>query len=90
MALKPGDPAPDFTLPDQDGNSVSLSGLRGKTVVLYFYPKADGDGARARPTARESQRDGAERYPPLHGPTVAVRGRPAAARRPGATTPVAC
>jgi thioredoxin-dependent peroxiredoxin len=44
MALNPGDPAPDFTLPDQDGNAVSLSGLRGKTVVLYFYPKADTPG----------------------------------------------
>jgi len=33
--------APDFTLPDQDGNEVSLSGLRGETVVLYFYPRAD-------------------------------------------------
>jgi peroxiredoxin Q/BCP len=36
--------APDFTLPDQHGNPVSLSGLRGKTVVLYFYPKADTPG----------------------------------------------
>jgi peroxiredoxin Q/BCP len=44
MAPTPGDPAPDFTLPDQDGNEVSLSGLRGKTVVLYFYPKADTPG----------------------------------------------
>jgi thioredoxin-dependent peroxiredoxin len=44
MALNPGDPAPDFTLPDQDGNDVSLSSLRGKTVVLYFYPKADTPG----------------------------------------------
>jgi peroxiredoxin Q/BCP len=42
--LQPGDPAPDFTLLDQDGNPVSLSGLRGKTVVLYFYPKADTPG----------------------------------------------
>jgi peroxiredoxin Q/BCP len=41
VAPEPGEPAPDFTLPDQEGNSVSLSGLRGKTVVLYFYPKAD-------------------------------------------------
>jgi thioredoxin-dependent peroxiredoxin len=41
MALEPGDQAPDFTLPDQHGTPVSLSGLRGKTVVLYFYPKAD-------------------------------------------------
>ena len=31
----------DFTLPDQAGNPVSLSGLRGQNVVLYFYPKAD-------------------------------------------------
>jgi peroxiredoxin Q/BCP len=44
MTLNPGDPAPDFTLPDQDGNPVSLSSLRGKTVVLYFYPKADTPG----------------------------------------------
>jgi peroxiredoxin Q/BCP len=39
-----GDTAPDFTIPDQDGNEVSLSGLRGKNVVLYFYPKADTPG----------------------------------------------
>jgi thioredoxin-dependent peroxiredoxin len=44
MAPQPGDAAPDFTLPDQDGNDVSLSGLRGKSVVLYFYPKADTPG----------------------------------------------
>jgi thioredoxin-dependent peroxiredoxin len=44
MALDAGDKAPDFTLSDQDGNSVSLSGLKGKTVVLYFYPKADTPG----------------------------------------------
>lgn len=34
-----GHPAPDFTLPDQDGNPVSLSGLKGKPVILYFYPR---------------------------------------------------
>src|SRR5580698_9498235 len=44
MTLSPGDPAPDFTLPDQHGNPVTLSALRGKTVVLYFYPKADTPG----------------------------------------------
>jgi len=44
MALAPGEEAPDFTLPDQHGDPVSLSGLRGKTVVLYFYPKADTPG----------------------------------------------
>jgi peroxiredoxin Q/BCP len=44
MTLKPGDPAPDFTLSDQNGDPVSLSALRGKTVVVYFYPKADTPG----------------------------------------------
>ena len=39
MLLTPGTPAPDFTLPDQNGNPVRLSDFRGKTVVLYFYPK---------------------------------------------------
>ena len=36
MPVEVGDPAPDFTLPDQHGTPVSLAGLRGKTVVLYF------------------------------------------------------
>ena len=44
MALETGDIAPDFTIPDQDGNPVTLSELRGKNVVLYFYPKADTPG----------------------------------------------
>jgi peroxiredoxin Q/BCP len=39
-----GDPAPDFTLPDQHGDPVTLSDLRGQTVVLYFYPRADTPG----------------------------------------------
>lgn len=38
------DKAPEFTLPDQNGEEVSLKGLRGKTVVLYFYPRADTPG----------------------------------------------
>ncbi len=38
--LKVGDMAPDFTLPDQNGNMVSLQSFRGKNVVVYFYPKA--------------------------------------------------
>ena len=42
--LAPGDPAPDFEIPDQDGNPVRLSDLRGQRVVLYFYPKADTPG----------------------------------------------
>jgi peroxiredoxin Q/BCP len=39
-----GEVAPDFTLPDQAGNDVTLSDLRGKPVVLYFYPRADTPG----------------------------------------------
>lgn len=42
--LQPGDKAPDFTLRDQHGEEVSLSDLRGQTVVLYFYPRADTPG----------------------------------------------
>ena len=38
--LAPGDEAPDFTLPDADGNPVSLSKLRGQRVIVYFYPAA--------------------------------------------------
>ena len=41
---EPGTQAPDFTLPDQDGEPVSLSDFRGRPVVLYFYPKADTPG----------------------------------------------
>ncbi len=37
--LPPGTPAPDFTVVDQDGNSVTLSQFRGKNVVLIFYPR---------------------------------------------------
>lgn len=38
--LEPGDPAPGFTLTDADGKQVSLSGLRGRRVIVYFYPAA--------------------------------------------------
>lgn len=38
--FEPGDAAPDFTLPDAQGNSVSLSDFRGSRVVVYFYPAA--------------------------------------------------
>ena len=43
-ALEVGDTAPDFTLPASSGVSVSLSSLKGKQVVLYFYPKDDTSG----------------------------------------------
>jgi len=42
--IGPGASAPDFELPDQDGETVRLSSLRGRLVVLYFYPKADTPG----------------------------------------------
>lgn len=42
--LEPGDIAPDFTLPDENGDPVTLSELRGKPVVVYFYPKASTPG----------------------------------------------
>jgi peroxiredoxin Q/BCP len=42
--LSPGDSAPDFTLPDADGNQVSLADFRGKRVILYFYPAASTPG----------------------------------------------
>ena len=42
--IEPGQQAPGFTLPDQDGEPVSLDDLRGQVVVLYFYPKADTPG----------------------------------------------
>jgi thioredoxin-dependent peroxiredoxin len=42
--IEQGQQAPDFELPDQDGNTVALSDLRGQTVVLYFYPRADTPG----------------------------------------------
>jgi thioredoxin-dependent peroxiredoxin len=38
--LSPGDPAPDFTLPDADGNDVALADFRSRKVVVYFYPAA--------------------------------------------------
>lgn len=37
--LSPGDKAPEFTLPDSDGKTVRLKDLRGKKVILYFYPR---------------------------------------------------
>jgi peroxiredoxin Q/BCP len=44
MALAIGDPAPAFTLPDQEGNPVALASLKGRRVVIYFYPKDDTPG----------------------------------------------
>jgi thioredoxin-dependent peroxiredoxin len=51
MSLKVGDRAPDFTLPADGGGKVSLKALRGKPVVLYFYPKDDTSGCTAEACA---------------------------------------
>ncbi|NJN29425.1 MAG: thioredoxin-dependent thiol peroxidase [Synechococcales cyanobacterium RM1_1_8] len=44
MNLQPGDPAPDFSLPDAEGNTVALADFKGKSVVLYFYPRDNTPG----------------------------------------------
>jgi peroxiredoxin Q/BCP len=58
MTLKVGDTAPDFTLPTDGGGSVTLSRLRGKKIVLYFYPKDDTTGCTKQACAfRDSDSD---------------------------------
>src|SRR5579885_391772 len=47
MSVSVGEPAPDFTLPTDGNGSVTLSALRGKPVVLYFYPEDDTSGCTA-------------------------------------------
>lgn len=42
--LNPGDKAPAFTLPDQNGDKVKLSDFKGEWIVLYFYPRAETQG----------------------------------------------
>ncbi len=56
-AVTEGDTAPDFELPDQDGNPVRLSSLRGKPVVLYFYPKADTPGCTTQACGIRDRKD---------------------------------
>ncbi|WP_427157727.1 peroxiredoxin [Aliinostoc sp. HNIBRCY26] len=56
MSIKVGDTAPDFTLPNQNGSTVSLSDFRGKkSVVLYFYPKDETPGCTAESCAFRDQ-----------------------------------
>ena len=56
--LTEGQPAPDFTLPSADGSEVTLSNLRGKWVVVFFYPKDNTTGCTAEACAfRDSHED---------------------------------
>ena len=64
MNLNTNDKAPDFTLQDENGKEVSLKSLRGKVVVLYFYPRADTPGCTIeacefRDTFKQMQKTGA-------------------------------
>lgn len=65
----PGAAAPGFTLPSQEGTSVSLSGYRGRWVVLYFYPKDESAGCTVE--AHNFQRDLPE-YQTLHAVILGV------------------
>jgi len=56
MALTPGTRAPAFSLPATDGREISLDGLRGRKVVLYFYPKDDTSGCTLEAQAFQSLR----------------------------------
>ena len=73
--LDPGAPAPDFTLPDQDGNPVALADLRGQTLVLYFYPRADTPGCTAQACAA---RDRSADYEAAGARVVGVSADPVA------------
>ena len=66
--LEVGTQAPDFTLPDQNGNRHSLSDYRGKKVILYFYPKDNTPGCTKQACGF------AERYPQFIEKGVVVLG----------------
>jgi peroxiredoxin Q/BCP len=66
--LQIGMKAPDFTLPDKDGNPVTLSSLRGRKVVIYFYPKDNTPGCTRQACAF------AQRYGEFEGRGVTVIG----------------
>jgi peroxiredoxin Q/BCP len=64
MNINVNDKAPEFTLQDENGKEISLKGLRGKVVVLYFYPRADTPGCTIeacefRDTYKQMQKTGA-------------------------------
>jgi peroxiredoxin Q/BCP len=71
-----GEKAPSFTLPNQDGEQISLSGFAGRTVILYFYPKADTPGCT---TQACGIRDRAADYDAAGAVVVGVSPDPVAA-----------
>ena len=66
--LVPGDPAPDFTLPDADGQPVALSSFRGQRVIVYFYPAA------MTPGCTKEACDFRDNLSDLNGQGIAVLG----------------
>jgi thioredoxin-dependent peroxiredoxin len=68
-----GQPAPDFELPDQNGEPVRLSDLRGQRIVLYFYPKADTPGCT---TQACGIRDHAADYDAAHAVVLGISSDP--------------
>lgn len=66
--LQAGDSAPDFTMEADKGGPVSLKGLKGRTVVLYFYPKDDTPGCTRESCAFR------DHYPSFHGQDVLIYG----------------
>jgi peroxiredoxin Q/BCP len=57
MPLEPGDTAPDFTLPDQSGEPVSLASFKGRKVLVYFYPRADTPGCTTQACGLRDAKD---------------------------------
>jgi len=76
--IEEGATAPQFTLPDQDGEPVSLADFAGRTVVLYFYPKADTPGCT---TQACGIRDRADEYDAAGAVVLGVSPDPVAAVR---------
>jgi peroxiredoxin Q/BCP len=68
MTVEAGQPAPDFTLPTDGGGTLSLAALRGRPVVLYFYPKDDTPGCTKEACAFRDQ------FPDFSALDVAIVG----------------
>jgi peroxiredoxin Q/BCP len=69
MSLDIGDKAPDFTLPTDGNGSITLSKLKGRKVVLYFYPKDDTSGCTAEACAF---RDGFPRFKKMEAVIIGI------------------